>query len=492
MLRKDLDLPSWEIRASRHATQAVGQFNEESFVQEDVRLIHRAYGLGPHASDQVHVRGIKGYNGSIENAGEGSLDLQVIMPLSPGAPTTWWGISPFYLESFMISYASQLNDDPKPPLVHSISWGDAEAVFPPQFIDQLDYQLMKLAIRGITMISASGDNGISSIPAGCNFVSDILGSSPWVTVVGATMPSLASAPYCAAADFHQVLGSCEEPGPVVCSIAHGAMISSSGYVSLYRQMPTYQVEAVREYLKSSDCAPCRIAAGMPEAVSELLAPCQHLDANLSCELGKLLHHRRFSPDVALPGQAFPTIVNGSLYAFDGTSASAPALAALISLLNSRQIRAGRPPLGFLNPWLYKMHARHADVFVDVVVGDTSTTEAAQCPFGWTAAAGWDAATGLGVPRFSKLLDHLPMPGQGIAKGWWIQDAMEAQSLGLDQEISWRDESQEPFPFAPFWSAPIFLVIAALLPLFGLALLALKRPPVQLPAHNLLREGLLAA
>ncbi len=47
------------------------------------------------------------------------------------------------------------------------------------------------------------------------------------------------------------------------------------------------------------------------------------------------------------------LVNRSVYSYDGTSASAPALAALISRLNGLQSERGEPPLGLLNPWLYQ-------------------------------------------------------------------------------------------------------------------------------------------
>lgn len=47
------------------------------------------------------------------------------------------------------------------------------------------------------------------------------------------------------------------------------------------------------------------------------------------------------------------LVNHSVYSFDGTSASAPAFAALISRLNGLQAERDQPPLGLLNPWLYQ-------------------------------------------------------------------------------------------------------------------------------------------
>ncbi|OLP74012.1 Tripeptidyl-peptidase 1 [Symbiodinium microadriaticum] len=79
-------------------------------------------------------------------------------------------------------------------------------------------------------------------------------------------------------------------------------------------------------------------------------------------------------DVALPGQSYP-----------------------VSRLNEAQRRAGRPSLGLLNPWLYQDHL---------------------CKLGFRAGPGWDPATGLGVPRFSRLLALLPRPGEHWGWNAW--------------------------------------------------------------------------
>merc|ERR1712070_1105749 len=92
---------------------------------------------------------------------------------------------------------------------------------------------------------------------------------------------------------------------------------------------------------------------------------------------------------------------------DGTSASAPAVASMIALLNAEQMRRGEPPLGFVNPWLYQLQQLASDNFVDVTWGDTASTEDLQCKYGFSAKPGWDPASGLGIPRFRKLLENLP-------------------------------------------------------------------------------------
>jgi len=264
---------------------------------------------------------------------------------------------------------------------------------------------MKMALRGITTIIASGDNGISSTSAHCAFLPDIIGSSPWVTTVGATQPSLEAAPFCSSNKFG-FLGTCEEGGQITCSTTSGAAITSSGYWSIYRSQPDYQSAAIAEYLQAKECNPCRTDGNQTASEKDLWATCPHLDEQ-RCNLTKLFGATRASPDVSAPGSLFPAMINGSVFLFDGTSASAPAFGAMVTLLNTEQLRHGKPPLGLLNPWLYSTFKRHPEAFVDVVVGDTGSTEEQTCPWGFRAVPGWDAATGLGVPRFDVLLAHLP-------------------------------------------------------------------------------------
>lgn len=71
----------------------------------------------------------------------------------------------------------------------------------------------------------------------------------------------------------------------------------------------------------------------------------------------------------------------------GTSASSPIVASIIALLNDRLASAGRPPMGFLNPWLYK---EGWQAFTDVTTGGSSV----QCSGGVpvhqiNATEGWD-------------------------------------------------------------------------------------------------------
>jgi hypothetical protein len=87
--------------------------------------------------------------------------------------------------------------------------------------------------------------------------------------------------------------------------------------------------------------------------------------------------------------------NGTVRTVGGTSASSPTFAAVIALVNDALIAAGKPSLGFLNPWLYKgAYKALTDVTSGSSIGCNST--------GFPAAVGWDPVTG----ELGSLNDHL--------------------------------------------------------------------------------------
>merc|ERR1712113_1145170 len=122
----------------------------------------------------------------------------------------------------------------------------------------------------------------------------------------------------------------------------------------------------------------------------------------AAKAGSLPADRRFNrsgrayPDVAaLGGEKNPYCVAKSVLFVEvmegvaGTSASCPVFAALVARLNSARKAKGMPPMGFMNPWIYK----HPEVFHDVTKGEN----------GFAAMPGWDPATGVGTPNFEAML-----------------------------------------------------------------------------------------
>ena len=109
---------------------------------------------------------------------------------------------------------------------------------------------------------------------------------------------------------------------------------------------------------------------------------------------------RATPDVSALGEGYQVYVSGKVESVGGTSASSPAFAGYVALLNEARFKAGKPQMGFFNPFAYA----NPDAFTDVVAGTNAISrEGLPFEYGFAAAPGWDAATGLGTPKFDKLL-----------------------------------------------------------------------------------------
>ena len=61
-------------------------------------------------------------------------------------------------------------------------------------------------------------------------------------------------------------------------------------------------------------------------------------------------------DISALGHNIPAYYNGNISRFDGTSASTPFVAGLVTLLNDIRLSQGKPPLGFINPLLYSLNS----------------------------------------------------------------------------------------------------------------------------------------
>lgn len=73
---------------------------------------------------------------------------------------------------------------------------------------------------------------------------------------------------------------------------------------------------------------------------------------------------RATPDIAALGEGYNVILDGHVQSIGGTSASTPAFAGLVSLINEALLAKGGKPLGFLNPFIYQ----NIDAWTDVVKG----------------------------------------------------------------------------------------------------------------------------
>lgn len=94
---------------------------------------------------------------------EASLDIQYILATGTGVPVD------FYLHDGsafdLLGWASFVQGQTKPPLVHSMSYGEGVnggngGVIPVAQTHQLDLEMVKLGLRGVSVLIASGDSGV--------------------------------------------------------------------------------------------------------------------------------------------------------------------------------------------------------------------------------------------------------------------------------------------------------------------------------------------
>jgi tripeptidyl-peptidase-1 len=77
----------------------------------------------------------------------------------------------------------------------------------------------------------------------------------------------------------------------------------------------------------------------------------------------------------------------------------------LGLLSARERLAGRPRVGFINPWFYQLYQQHPELFYDVVAGSNDLGQVGCC----TARKGFDEVSGLGVPNLAEIARRLAPP-----------------------------------------------------------------------------------
>lgn len=274
------------------------------------------------------------------------------------------------------------------------------------YIDRSNLEFQKITARGTTIVVACGDAGASNVGHGSNNCTSSLvptfpASSPFVLSVGSTFATPYSLPLCydspQSMPFNSSAGSLTVPakpqctslplGEVSVSVNYGRPWTTGGGFSNYASLPDWQVDAVTRYLK----------------YAKYLPPASYFN-----ETG------RAYPDISTIGSnIFMIDLPTGIFTEAGTSASAPLMAAILSLLNDARLQAGKSSLGFVNRWLYQLLEQAPDAFNDVVVGDNRCGDiggedmngnptADCCQQGFHASPQWDAVSGVGSPNFRRL------------------------------------------------------------------------------------------
>ncbi|KAJ6620708.1 family S53 protease [Mycena sp. CBHHK59/15] len=274
---------------------------------------------------------------------EANLDIQYTVGIASGVPVTFVSggeqFSDGALEGFL-DIINNLSGLATVPQVLTTSYGEDEPDQTAATFTKLCNAYAAYGTRGGAILFASGDGGVAGGQSqSCtNFIVAFPSGCPFMTSVGA------------------VSGITET----------AASFSSGGFSRVFTQ-PSYQASAVSTYLA---------ALGSTNA-------------------GKFTPTGRAFPDVSAQGVNVDIVSGGVLEGVSGTSCSSPIFASVIGLVNDRLIAAGKPPLGFLNPFLYA----NPGMFNDVTLGHNTGCNTN----GFPAKTGWDPVTGLGTPNFAKIL-----------------------------------------------------------------------------------------
>ncbi|PFH44680.1 hypothetical protein AMATHDRAFT_167920, partial [Amanita thiersii Skay4041] len=298
---------------------------------------------------------------------EANLDVQFAFGLSHPISGTFYstaGRPPFQPDAHNPTNTNEPYTDwldyvlshPDPPFTISTSYGDDEQTVPRDFAVRACNSFAQLGARGVSLMFSSGDFGVGDGDTNpetqqcftndgrnvTRFIPVFPASCPFVTSVGATQHY----PEVAVTRFF-----------------------SGGGFSDYFPRPSYQNEAVNKYLSD-----------LPDNTYE----------------GLFNRNGRGIPDVSAQGDFFRIFLGGVPKKIGGTSASAPTFAGIIAILNDDRLKNGKPPLGFLNPWLYSQGFNGLN---DITVGNNGGCGTP----GFSAAKGWDPVTGLGTPNTVALM-----------------------------------------------------------------------------------------
>jgi tripeptidyl-peptidase-1 len=324
---------------------------------------------------------------------ESELDVQVMSQVADGI-NLWYWQSPLWLYSMAVDF----NNAEDVPDVLSMSWGWNENaqcdiiqcvnITSHDYIRRVNYEYMKILLRGTTIVASSGDAGAPGRTSeDCNVnrpVNAVFpGSSEFVISVGATFVETeytnltTVTPLCA--NHSCVEGSVEH----VVNFANVSWTSGGGFSNFTQNTPYWQEHEVDAYLKKTP--------SLPNATT-------------------FNPNGRAYPDISLVGHSCPTYNQGILEGLDGTSCSSPLMGGVVAVINQYQLSKGRNVVGYLNPLLYHIAENCKGCFNDISGGNNWCTEGGCCDnptqFGYPGIVGFDPVTGLGTPNIGNILSYL--------------------------------------------------------------------------------------
>lgn len=358
----------------------VAVYELEPNAVSDITAYQTCYGI----HDAISYVPVDGGAGNGVGSGEAALDIENLIGLAPDANVIVYqgpnsnsgnpGAGPYD------TFSDIINQDTAQ--VVSVSWGECEADLGHSDQRAESTLFEQAAVQGQTIVAASGDSGSEDCFDGSNSTQTQLAvddpsSQPLVTGVGGTtLSQIGPRPV---ESVWKTIGGGSQPG------------AGGGGVSSFWAMPAPQLDAPsflnirRPYAAGSACG--NTSAWCREV------PDVAIDADPNT--GYLVD---WNVDATAARQ--PSGWQG----IGGTSGGAPVWAALLTLTDADTACAG-VRLGDANPALYAAAGgAYAQDFNDITAGNNDLTGTNNGQY--SAAPGYDAATGLGTPNGAALAASL--------------------------------------------------------------------------------------
>ena len=340
-----------QARGDDGAGTTVALYELGSYAPSDIAAYASCFG-GARSISDVAVDGGAGVG---PGSGEAALDIEEVAGLAPDANIEVY-TGPDGTDGQALDVYQAIANDDNAQIV-STSWGLCEPEAPAGLVAAENLVFEQMAAQGQTVLAASGDSGSE----GCYLSSQDMGlaasdpaSQPYVTGVGGTS---SQAPQSGSFAAQEAWNTCWQLTFADCAAIGEGGATGGGLSSNWGQ-PSYQRRVTPP---GGQCA-----ATYCRAVPDVAANADPADGDL-------------------------TFWDGDWITMGGTSAAAPLWAGLLA-----DVSTGCPGrLGFVNPALYRLQARHIG-FADVTSQGNDYTDESWGEY--PATSGYNLTTGLGTPQ----------------------------------------------------------------------------------------------
>jgi subtilase family serine protease len=398
---------------------------QNPYMQTDLSIFDSTFGLPDPAFTQIAPQGLTPFDPSDDNqvgwAEEITLDVEWAHAAAPGAKILL-ALAASNDDADILATTKYVVDHNLGDVI-SQSFGEAETCMDPTLLAQQHLLFAEAARKGMTVFASSGDSGAAQ--PSCDGTAAILSAStpasdPVVTGVGGTTLNADSTTgtYIGETAWTETLFGCNPPAVDLNDVN----CSGGGFSTIYAQ-PDYQRGIVDAPAGRSSTSG---KAGTPRNGSKQTLSNANRNAAVRAA-GKAPSRNGHKPFVGrgVPDVAYDAGVNGGVlthcgicnfvlgldpadptifFIFGGTSAGTPQWGGLAAIGD----QLGHHRMGPINPALYaiaRSRVAYAAAFHDVTTGNNDVVEIGT---GYDAGNGWDAVTGLGTPKASRLLPALAL------------------------------------------------------------------------------------